>query len=154
VDDATKQIADRATFYTVKDGRVADASPMDSSYKIPGGGWLSSANDMALYAIAMLSDKLISRATRDLMWTAQKTTTGSPDHYGYGFGMSDFDGVKIVAHTGGQEGTATNLTIVPDKNVAVIVLINADGVDATALSKEILRAVLATDAKAAAANAR
>jgi CubicO group peptidase (beta-lactamase class C family) len=151
VDDATKTIAERASFYTVKDGKVVTANEMDSSYKIPGGGWLSSANDMAAFAIAMLDDKLVTRATRDLMWTPQKTTTGSPDHYGYGFGIAELEGVKTVAHTGGQEGTATNLTIAPEKNAAVIVLINADGVDATALSKEILRAVLATDAKAAAA---
>ncbi len=147
VDDPATIIAERSAFYTVKDGRVVDASAMDSSYKIPGGGWLSSANDMAGYAIAMLGDKLVTRATRDLMWTPQKTTTGSPDRYGYGFGVGEIEGVKTVSHNGGQEGTATNLTIAPDKNAAVIVLINADGVDVNALAKEILHEALQTQAQ-------
>jgi len=154
VDDATKTITERSAFYTVKDGRVVDASAMDSSYKIPGGGWLSSANDMAEYAVAMLSDKLVTRSTRDLMWTPQKPTNGSADRYGYGFGVGEIDGVKTVSHNGGQEGTATNLTIAPEKNAAVIVLINADGVDVNALAKAILHEVLQTETKAAAAGAR
>jgi serine beta-lactamase-like protein LACTB len=151
VDDATKSIAELTAFYTVKDGRVVRASAMDSSYKIPGGGWLSSANDMAAYAAGMLNDQLVTRATRDLMWTPQKTTTGSPDHYGYGFGIGEQDGVKVISHNGGQEGTATNLTIVPEKNAAVIVLINADGVDVNALTKSILHELLQAEAHAAAA---
>jgi serine beta-lactamase-like protein LACTB len=137
VDDATKTITERSAFY-----------------KIPGGGWLSSANDMAEYAVAMLSDKLVTRSTRDLMWTPQKPTNGSADRYGYGFGVGEIDGVKTVSHNGGQEGTATNLTIAPEKNAAVIVLINADGVDVNALAKAILHEVLQTETKAAAAGAR
>jgi serine beta-lactamase-like protein LACTB len=42
-DDNTATIPERTAFYSVKDGKVAAALPLDSSYKIPGGGWLSSA---------------------------------------------------------------------------------------------------------------
>jgi len=141
-DDATKNIPDRTAFYTVKDNHAVPADPLDSSYKIPGGGWLSSANDMAAFAVAMLNDTLVTRATRDLMWTPQKASADPSDRYGYGFGISDLDGMKIVSHNGGQQGTSTCLLIAPGKNLAVIVLINTDGVDATALSKQILHELL------------
>lgn len=153
-DDATKNIPERTAFYTVKHHRTEPADPMDSSYKIPGGGWLSSANDMAAFAVAMLNDTLVTRATRDLMWTPQKATNDPSDHYGYGFGIAELDGMKVVSHSGGQQGTSTNLLIVPDKNLAVIVLINTDGVDATALSKDIMQEVFKTEAVPAAASAR
>jgi serine beta-lactamase-like protein LACTB len=153
-DDATKNIPERTAFYTVKHHRTEPADPLDSSYKIPGGGWLSSANDMAAFAVAMLNDALVTRATRDLMWTPQKATNDPSDDYGYGFGITVLDGMKVVSHSGGQQGTSTNLLIVPDKNLAVIVLINTDGVDATALSKDIMQEVLKTEAVPAAASAQ
>jgi CubicO group peptidase (beta-lactamase class C family) len=102
----------------------------------------------------MLNDALVTRATRDLMWTPQKATNDPSDDYGYGFGITVLDGMKVVSHSGGQQGTSTNLLIVPDKNLAVIVLINTDGVDATALSKDIMQEVLKTEAVPAAASAQ
>ena len=58
----------RTRFYQKTDsGAVLNADFLDSSYKIPGGGWLSSAEDMARFEVAILNDKLVRRATRDLM---------------------------------------------------------------------------------------
>ncbi len=69
-DDRFAIIPYRTRFYQkTKSGALQNADFLDSSYKIPGGGWLSSAEDMAHFEVAMLDDKLIKRATRDLMWT-------------------------------------------------------------------------------------
>src|SRR5262249_53722279 len=67
---------------------VQNAGVLDSSYKIPGGGFISSADDMARFAIAMLDNKLVSRKTRELMWTRQKTSDGNPTNYGLGWGIA------------------------------------------------------------------
>jgi CubicO group peptidase (beta-lactamase class C family) len=53
----------------IESGTVQNADFLDSGYKIPGGGWLSSAEDMARSDVAILNDKPIKRTTRDLMWT-------------------------------------------------------------------------------------
>lgn len=45
---------------------------MQASYKIPGGGWLSSAQDMARFEAVVLTDGLVRSATRDIMWTPPK----------------------------------------------------------------------------------
>ncbi|HTW31276.1 MAG TPA: serine hydrolase domain-containing protein, partial [Candidatus Sulfotelmatobacter sp.] len=69
VDDRFAIIPYRTRFYhKTKDGTVENAEFLDSSYKIPGGGWLSSAEDMARFEVAILNDKLIKRPTRNLMW--------------------------------------------------------------------------------------
>ena len=100
VDDRFAIIPYRTRFYT--EDRVRDranADFLDSSYKIPGGGWLSSAEDMAQFEVAILNDKLIKRATRDLMWTPLKPSDGSKDGYGLGWGTGDENGIAPSATT-------------------------------------------------------
>ncbi|MGE5082874.1 MAG: serine hydrolase domain-containing protein, partial [Acidobacteriota bacterium] len=73
VDDRFAIIPYRTRFYQkTESGTVENADFLDSSYKIPGGGWLSSAADMARFEIATLSDKLLKPETRSLMWTPLK----------------------------------------------------------------------------------
>jgi CubicO group peptidase (beta-lactamase class C family) len=77
-DDRFAIIPYRTRFYEKTDsGAVRNADFLDSSYKIPGGGWLSSAEDMARFDVAILNDKLLRRATRDLMWTPLKPSDGA-----------------------------------------------------------------------------
>src|SRR5215467_2676128 len=70
-------------------GIVRNAGVLDSSYKIPGGGLISSADDMANFEVASLADKLLKRTTRDLMWTSPKTADGKETGYGLGWGIAD-----------------------------------------------------------------
>ena len=121
---------------------VQNAGVLDSSYKIPGGGFISSADDMARFAIAMLRDKLVSRKTRETMWTAQKTADGKPTTYGLGWGTAENHHLALIGHTGAQQGASTALTLVPIRNAAVVVLSNMDGVDTYKLADEILKIVL------------
>lgn len=129
-------------YHKDKAGVVQNAGVLDSSYKIPGGGLISSADDMARFEIAILSNKLIKPATRDLMWTPQKATDGSQNGYALGWGTSKRYGLALAEHTGSQQGTSTSFILVPDRRAGVVVLANMDGVDATALSTEILKIVL------------
>ncbi len=87
VDDRFAIIPFRTRFYT-KDssGAITNADFLDSSYKIPGGGWLSSADDLARFEVAMLNDSIVTRATRDVMWTPQKSTDGKENYYALGWG--------------------------------------------------------------------
>lgn len=76
-DDRFAIIPHRTRFYSKdKSGAVINAEFLDSSYKVPGGGWLSSAADMARFEAAILNDRLLRRATRDMMWTAQLPSDG------------------------------------------------------------------------------
>ncbi|PYT42201.1 MAG: hypothetical protein DMG45_10560 [Acidobacteria bacterium] len=121
---------------------VRNAGVLDSSYKIPGGGLISSADDMARFEAAMLADKFVKRPARDLMWTPQKTPDGKSTGYALGWGISDKFGIHIVAHTGGQQGTSTAFVLVPERRAGVIVLANMDSVDSGNLADQILKIAL------------
>jgi serine beta-lactamase-like protein LACTB, mitochondrial len=142
-DDFFTVIPHRTRWYHKdKAGVVRNAGVLDSSYKIPGGGIISSADDMAKFEAAILADKLLKRDTRDLIWTSLKTADGKETGYGLGWGIMDKFGLHILAHTGGQQGTSTAFAVVPSRNAGVVVLCNMDDVDVNQLTMQILRIAL------------
>jgi serine beta-lactamase-like protein LACTB, mitochondrial len=129
-------------YHKDKSGVVQNAGVLDSSYKIPGGGLIASADDMARFEIAVMADKLLKPATREAMWTPQKAADGSQNGYALGWGTQKKYGVALVEHSGSQQGTSTSIILVPERRAGVVVLANMDGVDVTALSTEILKIAL------------
>ncbi len=137
----------RFTITKPESGAVENADFLDSTYKIPGGGWLSSAEDMARFEVAILNDKLIKRATRDLMWTPLKPSDGSKDDYGLGWGSRDKNGIVAVGHTGGQQGTNTAFMIAPVQRAGVVVLTNMEDTGPDDLAEQILEVLVGSTAK-------
>ena len=141
-DDLIAITPHRTRYYSQdKSGAVVNAGLLDASYKIPGGGFISSADDMARFEIAILNDVVLKRATRDMMWTPQKTVDGKTNGYALGWGTGTEDGVWHAGHTGSQQGASTAMILAPEMKNGVVVLINMDGVDAGALSDQIFRMV-------------
>lgn len=143
-DDRFAVIPLRTRFYS-KDssGAVVNAEFLDSSYKVPGGGWLSSAPDMALFEVAILKDRLIRSATRKIMWTQPMPSDGlGRMAYGLGWQFGVIDGVRDAGHGGSQQGTSTMILMAPDARAGVVVLINSDAAGASELATRLLRIVL------------
>ena len=129
-------------YHKDKSGAVHNAGVLESSYKIPGGGLISDADDMANFAIAILAGKLLKPATQEAMLTAQRTSDGKPTTYGLGWGLVDKFGIHTVGHSGGQQGTSTGMVLAPGKAAAVVVLANMDNVDSMDLAFDLLRILL------------
>jgi serine beta-lactamase-like protein LACTB, mitochondrial len=145
VDDRFAIVPFRARFYSKdKSGAITNADFMDSSYKIPGGGWLSSADDMAQFEVAMLDDHIVARSTRDLMWTPLKPTDDKEDTYALGWRVGKDLVVSDFRHTGSQQGASTFFMIVPERRAGIVVLINLDGAKATDLGIELMKIVLSS----------
>jgi serine beta-lactamase-like protein LACTB, mitochondrial len=145
-DDHYTVIANRTRFYSKdKSGRVINADFLDSSYKIPGGGLISSADDMARFEAAILNDRLIHRATRDAMWTPQKAIDSPQNSYGLGWGNGKIKGIATVGHSGSQQGTSTAIIIAPEQRDGVVVLVNMDDVNAFALGSELLEMIVSPE---------
>jgi serine beta-lactamase-like protein LACTB len=129
-------------YHKDKAGVVQNAGVLDSSYKIPGGGLISSADDMARFEIATMANKLLKPTTRDAMWTPQQAADGSQNGYALGWGTQKKYGLALVEHTGGQQGTSTSIILVPARRAGIVVLANMDNVDSAELSSAILKIVL------------
>jgi len=135
VDDAWEIVPHRARGYQRLDGEVKNAVLMDSSYKIPGGGYVTTAEDLVRFAQALLDGKLLKPTSLAEMWTP--TPASGKDSYGLGFHV--VEGGKFISHTGGQPGTTTELFIIPQAHFALAVLANLEGVQ----QQELVRALVA-----------
>jgi CubicO group peptidase (beta-lactamase class C family) len=146
VDDRYKIIPWRTRFYHWDSaGGVVNADLLDASYKVPGGGWLSSADDLARFELALLHDSLVRRSTRTLAWTPARTADGKATDYGLGWGVDTTGGVHRVGHAGGQQGTSTAIIMIPEMDAGVVVLANIDDVNIWLLGRDLL--TLATAAR-------
>jgi len=142
-DVLTSVIPNRTRFYAKnKAGAVENAGLLDSSYKVPGGGLISSAEDIARFEAAMLNDRLVQRKTRDLMWTSMKLADGKESGYGAGFGTTPKGGLATIGHSGSQQGTSTAVLMAPEQRTGVVVLTNMESVDAMGLATTLLKLVV------------
>jgi len=126
-DDAREPIAGRAQgYFKGSDGRLRVSEPADTSYKIPGGGFIATAADVARFGSALLEARLLSPASLAAMLTPQKTRAGRA--HGYGLGLSVRAGPPREAwHTGGQQRVSTVMYLRPDSGVVVVLLTNLEG---------------------------
>lgn len=122
----------------------------------PAGGVRCSLNDMLKWMRMWLDPQLksdkgepwLTTAQRDILWTAQMPMPLSErqrawdnsrfNAYGYGWRLSDVDGVLRVAHTGTLSGMYSAVTLLPEKRVGFVFLINGEGADARAVLNEVL----------------
>lgn len=111
----------------------------------PAGAINSSVNEMTKWLFLQLArGKFPDRAARLFsekqsaeMWSAQTILgTDVPPQmaalkpnfaaYGLGWGLRDYHGRKLVSHSGGVAGTVTRVMLVPDENLGVVILTNAE----------------------------
>ncbi|HEY2856319.1 MAG TPA: serine hydrolase domain-containing protein [Gemmatimonadaceae bacterium] len=129
VDNIFTIVPHRARGYHGHGDSVANAGLMDGSYKIPGGGLVSTAEDLVRFGMALMSGKLLKPKTLEQMWTptgVPQLEGGKPSNYGLGFGIEVVDGQKVISHSGGQQGTTTQLVMVPAKSFAAAAMANDD----------------------------
>ena len=82
----------------------------------PSGGAWTTAADLHRFVLALQGDKLVSRETRELLWSP---TTTSPK-YGYGFQTKN----GWVGHTGGFDGFESYLYHFPESGHTFILFAN------------------------------
>lgn len=101
------------------------------------GGVYSSVTDMSKWVIAMinagkygekLDQQLFSSAVHRELWTPQTIIAGgnpsSFSSYGLGWFLSNVNGKFQATHTGGLSGIVTQVTILPELKLGIIVLTN------------------------------
>lgn len=139
VDEAHQIIPNRARGYLkLKSGEILNAPLFDNSSKIPGGGLTSTVEDIAKFAIAIMSNVLVKKVTVEQMWSRQRTRGGEETPYGLGWYSAERNGHREVWHGGHQQGLGAMLYMRPDTGIAVVLVsnLNVDGIN---ISHELRR---------------
>jgi CubicO group peptidase (beta-lactamase class C family) len=122
------------------DGKVQVISRYVDEPTDAAGGINSSVADMSKWIIMQMNDgkygeglnkQLFSAAIHQQMWSPQTIVPTDADlynthflAYGLGFFLRDVKGYLEVTHTGGLDGTVTEVTMVPELKLGILVFTN------------------------------
>jgi len=117
------------------------AMEVNNFYKLAGGGYLSTSEDIARLGQAILDKKLLRLETYKQLLSAQLINQKST-YYGLGFQVSEDNlGRNFVGHVGSSVGAYSNLFVYPKEEMVVSILINCtDSAFQDNLDKVILQA--------------
>lgn len=126
VDKQREIVFERAKGYDKSpDRKFINSSLADLSIKVAGGGLISTAEDILLFAKALLEEKLISKSTLEEMTKPVVLKNGKRYNYGFGLSLSDpNDSLKYFGHDGRGTGFITGLIIEPSSSTATVYFIN------------------------------
>ncbi|NER09385.1 CubicO group peptidase, beta-lactamase class C family [Muriicola jejuensis] len=113
-----------AVCYTRSRSGFRPAIPVDNRYKLAGGGYLSTSEDLARLGRACLDDSLLPSEVMRAFLTAQEVE-GQSTYYGLGWQVSrDAAGREFVGHVGNGVGGYSNFFVYPKEEIVVSLLIN------------------------------
>ncbi len=101
----------------------------------PAGGVNSTANDMARWMQMQLDlgtfegKQLVSSGSVTAIQTPKVSQgsdglTGAQRSYGYGYNITDHRGYRMISHGGATDGMNTSYTLIPERNLGIIVMSN------------------------------
>jgi serine beta-lactamase-like protein LACTB len=111
------------------DGTLANAPLSDTSNRIPGGGLIATAEDVARFASALQRGLLLKPETLQMALAPQKLRGGRVTGYGLGWAVGRRGTRREAYHVGGQPQVSSVLYMQPDAGVAVAILANLEGIE-------------------------
>ncbi|MEZ4736582.1 MAG: serine hydrolase domain-containing protein [Caldilineaceae bacterium] len=101
----------------------------------PAGGAWSNAEDLGRYLITLLNNgrtpagqRVVSPWNLGVTWQPQVPVSANTS-YGLGWFVDDYKGVRLLQHGGNTLGFTADLAFLPEANVGIAVLTNAQGVN-------------------------
>jgi len=139
--------SNQASPHAVVEGKLVRVTPDDTRTAAAAGGIQCNVTGLAKWQLAQLAQgqarggpRIFSTAQSEEMWRPQtivptegKLPALGCTHfsaYGLGWFLEDFNGYKRLFHSGGLGGMVTYQSLVPELNLGVIVLTNAEEGDA------------------------
>ena len=131
-------IADRAYGYSESTTGWVRTDQSPTSAVLGDGGVYSSLDDLAKWDAALHDDRLLSDASRKLMFTPHVATDEPGVRYGFGWRITG----ETLWHSGETIGFRNVIVRYPDRHLTVIVLTNRDGPEPYETAKAIARLVI------------
>jgi CubicO group peptidase (beta-lactamase class C family) len=130
-------VPNRADGYEWKKDQMHNAS--DYLAMRPSGAFLSSVLDLAKWDAVLYTDKVLSAATREQMWTPVQLNSGKLHPYGFGWDLRPMGNHRHVHHGGSLPGFRSHFSRFVDDKLSIIVLTN----NGSAMPETIVRGIAA-----------
>ena len=112
------------TFYSKNRLGFRKAIPVNNFFKLAGGGYLSTSEDIANFGQALLNGKLLSLGLTEQFLTSE-IIADKKTYYGLGWQVTeDEKGRPYFGHVGNGVGGYSNFFVYPDEKMVFAILIN------------------------------
>lgn len=118
--------AARARGHSVKDGKAGINDALFMGLPYAAGALVSTVDDLARWNAAIQAGKLLKPATWARMFTPYTLSSGEKITYAYGWDVGTLQGTRRIEHDGAINGYRSHAISLPQENVFVAVLHNAD----------------------------
>ena len=119
-------VPNRAAGYRLVAGELKNQEWVSPSTNSTADGSLYlSILDLAKWDAALYTDKLLTQASRQRIWTAAQLSDGSTKDYGFGWHLADLHGRRAVFHGGAWQGFKTFIVRFLDAKLTIIFLANS-----------------------------
>jgi CubicO group peptidase (beta-lactamase class C family) len=105
-------------------GQYRDASYISWSWPYAAGEMISTVNDLLKWDNALYTHKLADRDLLQKAWTSYTLKDGAKTHYGYGWMLGNYQGVKMIFHSGGIPGFLSVVIRLPEQHMFLALLSN------------------------------
>ncbi|WP_265242013.1 serine hydrolase domain-containing protein [Muriicola sp. Z0-33] len=134
--------ANLANFYTGYSSGFKKATTVDNRYKLAGGGYLSTCEDIARLGQAYLDGKVLDHLTRK-EFLNPINYNNTPAWYGLGWEVSeDAFGRPFYGHTGNGIGVHSRFYVYPEEQMVFSILINCTNPEVDKALDEVINAML------------
>lgn len=142
-DDPTMIVANRASGYSLGNGRVSVAVNADPGGIVGNAGLYTTARDLLYWAHNFDEVRVRDRALLTAMETPAMLATGDKIPYGLGLEIGEYRGIRTVGHSGGNAGYVARIVRYADHRLAVALLCNLDSIDVVELANSVADTYLA-----------
>lgn len=141
-DVSEKVVPRRVPGYGRGEGGVENAPFLSMTLPYAAGSLMSTVADLGKWDEALYTEKLVKKPLLEKAWTATRLNDSTMTHYGFGWGFNDYEGHRLVYHSGGINGFVTDGIRVPDQHLYVVCLSNSPSGDPAALTLKIVKTIL------------
>jgi len=113
----------------------------DWSWARGAGTIITTLEDMLQWDIALREEKVLPREWLEKAWTPYRLQNGEQVNYGYGWDVNTYNNLKIISHSGGISGFATQSVHVPEKRLYVL-FVDCYASDPNSIPKKIIARLL------------
>jgi CubicO group peptidase (beta-lactamase class C family) len=123
-EEGISTVRNRAYGYSEQGDKFERTDQSLTSAVLGDGGIYSSVDDLFKWDQALYTTKLVSADTRDQAFMPVVLSSGQQTHYGFGWEIGQWHGLRTLRHGGSTIGFRTHILRVPDREFTAIVLIN------------------------------
>jgi oligopeptidase B len=126
--DEADIVPNRAAGYRLVKGELKNQEWVSPTLNTTADGALYLTTlDMAKWDAALYTNKLLTKASLDQMWTPVRLNDGTTYPYGFGWSLSDVRGHRVIEHGGSWQGFKAYIARYVDDTLTIVAFDNLAG---------------------------